>query len=265
MLPAPGFSVPHAAWWAGALAAGLGAAAAAWRLGALSADGAVAAAAVGTVVAGAGGWRWAALLLAFVALASAASALPPRPQAPRRKARQVLANGLVACAAAALHGLGLGPAGPAFAAAVAASWADTWATEFGLRYGKTPRSLWGGRPVEPGASGGVTAAGTLAGLVAAGCCGLAAAALGVAPFGLTALAGTAGMVLDSLVGATVQAQFRCPDCGRTGDSRACACGHGACRVRGLEWLDNDGTNLVATCAAGAVGLWWGFAARGGVP
>ncbi|MFN3286360.1 MAG: DUF92 domain-containing protein, partial [bacterium] len=220
-----------------------------------------AAVAVGTVVAGAGGWGWAALLVVFVAAASAASALPPRPQAPRRNARQVLANGLVAAAAAWLNRLEVAGAGAVFAAALSAAWADTWATEFGVRYGGRPRRLWGRQPLEPGTSGGVTAAGTAAGLLAAACCGGLAGALGVAPAGWTAAAGVVGMLADSVVGGAVQVQYRCGTCGREGESVRCPCGGRARRVRGLRWVDNDATNLMATAAAGALGLWGSLPGR----
>ncbi len=248
--------------WPAAVAASLLASAAAWRLGALSPDGALAAVAVGTTVAGAGDWMWAVLLVVFVAAASCASALPPRPQPPRRTARQVLANGSVAALAALLHPQPVAAA--VFAGAVAAAWADTWATEFGVRYGGTPRTLWGWRVAAPGLSGGVTWAGTAAGVAAALCCGLAASVLGVAPAGPTAAAGVAGMLVDSLVGGTLQAQFRCTRCGRVGETAACGCGAPARPVRGLRWLDNDVTNLLATASGGGLAMCWAVWA-GGVP
>ncbi len=262
-MTALGDALGAASPWPAALAASLLASALAWRLGALSGDGAVAAVAVGTVVAGAGGWRWAALLLGFVTAASAASALPPRPQAPRRNARQVLANGLVAAVAAGLHGLGVAPAGAVFAAALSAGWADTWATEFGVRYGGRPRRLWGREPLEPGVSGGITTAGTAAGVLAAVCCGGLAGALAIAPTGWTAGAGLVGMLVDSAVGGAVQGHYRCSTCGREGESVRCPCGGRTQRVRGLWWVDNDATNLLATAAAGALGLWGSL--PGGLP
>lgn len=222
----------------------------AWRAGALSADGAVAGAVVGAVVALAGGWSWAGLLLAFVLAASAASQLPPAAAPPRRTARQVVANGAVAACAAAAHPAAW--AGAAFAGAVAAAWADTWSTEFGTRYGGPPRRLVGLQRVQPGASGGVTALGTAAGLAAAALCGLLAHGLGVAPAPATLAAGVLGALSDSVLGATVQAAFRCPRCGRSGERARCSCGARARLERGLRWLDNDAVNLLATAVGGLV-------------
>lgn len=237
------------------MAASLVASFLAWRLGALSVDGAVAAVVVGAAVAGAGGWSWAVLLVLFVAAASLASALPPRLQPPRRRARQVVANGGAACVAALAHGLGVFELQAAFAGAVCAAWADTWATEFGVRFGTRPRRLWDLQPVDPGVSGGATVVGTAAGVAAAGFCGLAAWALGLAPAAATAVAGTFGMLVDSLLGATVQAQFQCERCGRSGEDPVCPCGGRAQRVRGLAGWDNHWTNFVATGVAGLASLW----------
>jgi uncharacterized protein (TIGR00297 family) len=221
----------------------------AWRVGALSAGGAAAGAVVGSVVLGAGGWGWAGLLLSFVLAGSAASRLPPTAGPPRRTARQVLANGTVAALAAVAHPAPW--AGAAFAGAVAAAWADTWSTEFGTRYGGPPRRVVGLQPVDPGTSGGVTALGSAAGVAAAALCGLLAAAFGIAPIPSTAAAGVLGALADSLLGATVQAAFRCPRCGHRGETPRCACGARGELERGLRWLDNDAVNLLAT-AVGAL-------------
>ncbi len=102
----------------------------------------------------------------------------------------------------------------------------------------------------------MTALGTVAGLVAAGGCGAAAAALAVAPAGLTAAAGAAGMLVDSLLGSTVQEEFRCPGCGRVGETPGCVCGAQAARVRGVPGWGGGWTNFVATAAAASVGLGW---------
>ncbi len=106
-----------------------------------------------------------------------------------------------------------------YLAALAAVNADTWATEFGTRWGGTPRSLlsWGCVPV--GRSGGVTRVGTLAAAVGALFIATCGAVLdrtnGWAHLlGVTAIAGWTGAFIDSLLGATVQAVYYCDRCQR---------------------------------------------------
>ncbi|MDR7415553.1 MAG: DUF92 domain-containing protein [Armatimonadota bacterium] len=201
---------------------------------------------IGTAVFRAGGLRWSAFLLTFFASANLLSRLPGSSQDRLgRTGRQVLANGGVA-ALAALLSRRWPMTSRAFAGAVAAACADTWATEIGVRYGGPPRHLTMGTRVPPGTSGGVTWLGTLAGAAGAALCGLAAQATGVASSGVTVRAGVLGMLLDSLLGATLQARYRCPRCGRSGERRRCACGARGQRVSGLCSLDNDGVNLLAT-------------------
>ncbi|MDF1506542.1 DUF92 domain-containing protein, partial [Roseisolibacter sp. H3M3-2] len=155
------------------------------RAGALAADGAVAAVVVGTA-AMAAGWGWGALLILFFATGSALSRWRRREREARtgdvvakggpRDAAQVLANGGLFAALALAAGWSPAWSGAA-AAALAAAAADTWATEVGTLVGGTPRTVPGWRPVAPGTSGAVTAAGTLAMLAGAGVVALAALAL----------------------------------------------------------------------------------------
>jgi uncharacterized membrane protein len=63
---------------------------------------------------------------------------------------------------------------------------------------------------------------------------------------LVALAGTAGALVDSLLGATLQAIYICPNCKKeTEQYPSHTCGAATQRVRGLPWLNNDLVNL--TC------------------
>jgi uncharacterized protein (TIGR00297 family) len=266
---APPFAAPdlaRAAW--GAVVA-LAFALAAWRAGSLAASGAGAAAVVGTAAV-VGGWRWGGLLIAFFVLASALSRWRRRDKAARtsrvvekggqRDAAQVLANGGVF---AALAGAGaVVPPGPlahalagAAAGALAAAAADTWATEVGTAVGGTPRTLRGWRPVPPGTSGAVTAAGSLA--LVAGALATAGTALLLGlprAAALGALAGgVAGAWLDTLVGAAAQERRRCDRCGEDTEQRVHACGTPT-RVRGgIAGLGNDGVNGLCTVAGAAVG------------
>ena len=220
----------------------------------LTPGGAVAALLVGAAVTIGQGLRGLTLLIAFFTTASLLSSRAGRDlrEAGGRTARQVAANGAVA-AVAALLGWGVATAG-----AIAAATADTWATELGRRSRVPPRLFTTGKRVPPGTSGGVTALGTVAGTVGALALGLLDAFLmgSTIRFGLLlAVAGVAGMLADSLLGASVQARFGCPSCGVVRERPDAPCHEPLVHTRGLAWLDNDAVNLAATLlGAGAAVL-----------
>jgi uncharacterized protein (TIGR00297 family) len=246
------------ALWGVALAAIV--AAAAWRARALTASGAIAAGLVGAATFGAGGWPAAAVLFAFFvpsALLSKAGSARKRAMTDTgkhgpRDARQVLANGGVAafCAVGATHGNGALAA--AFAGAFAAAAADTWATEIGVLSSERPRSILTFRPVVAGLSGGVTIAGTLASVAGAVAVASTAALTGIAAFAPVAVAGVAGSLVDSAIGAALQALRWCPRCERACETNPHACGTPTQLRRGLEWMDNDAVNLAATLTGAVV-------------
>ncbi|MGH7529036.1 MAG: DUF92 domain-containing protein, partial [Gemmatimonadales bacterium] len=142
--------------------------------------------------------------------------------------------------------------------------ADTWATEIGARSRTPPRLIIGGAPVPPGTSGGITARGTAGGVLGAAVMAGLSVALrprSVAnPGELAVLVGVAaivGMVVDSLLGATLQGRYECPECRVRTERRAALCHAPVRLIRGTRWLDNDTVNLAATLAGG------GLAALGG--
>ncbi|MBI3968660.1 MAG: DUF92 domain-containing protein [Chloroflexi bacterium] len=221
-----------------------------WRTGALAPGGALAAIAIGASVWSAG-WRPIFLLLTFFASSSALSRYHQGSGggAGRRKARQVLANGGAAALLAIRFRATDSPAAlTAFAGALAAANADTWASEVGQKLGGAPHDLLTGAPVPPGLSGGVTAIGTVAGALGAAVLGVAATAGGGdrRRFFSTAVGGGVGMLADSLLGATLQGQYRCASCGAPSDEPRHGCCGEAELVRGWQWLDNDLVNLACT-------------------
>jgi len=183
------------------------------------------AAAVGVGLATGYGLGWRGLLLLFAFFISS-SLLSKRTT---RNHRQVFANGGVAALAA------LAGNWAAFAGALAAATADTWASEIGRHARTPPRLITSGRPVPAGTDGGITVLGTVGGIAGAGfIAGLAGLLPRAGGPGLThpgwfaasvAAAGIIGMLLDSVLGATVQ---------------------GA-----VKWLDNDAVNLAATLSGAA--------------
>ncbi len=255
-------------------ALGLAIAWVAWRAGALNVSGFVAAALSGGVIFGLGGLGWAVLLLAFFISSSALSRAFAHRKASlsekfskghRRDAAQVAANGGLAVLLALLH-----PVFPekitfwvAFAGAMTAVNADTWATELGVLSPSPPRLITNGRPVERGASGGVSVWGSVAALSGSGLIALLAAllapaknagvgqSLGVALAVL--LGGVAGSFADSLAGATVQAIYWCPTCAKETERHPQhTCGVSTTLYRGWRWFNNDWVNFFASLVGASV-------------
>jgi uncharacterized membrane protein len=199
----------------------------------------------------------------------------------RRDWGQVLANGGLGALLAVAHAAFPAQVWPwlAFAGAMAAVNADTWATELGVLSSKPPRRITTGKVVERGASGGITALGTLAALAGALLIGglavaftasavafnaSAAAFTASAAFadrrwlaalaGIISLAGLAGSLFDSFLGATLQVIYRCPACEKeTERYPRHLCGAQTVQIRGWRWLNNDWVNFACSLAGAGVG------------
>ncbi len=234
-------------------------AAAALAVGALSPSGAVGAFGVGAVTFGLGGLTPAVLLVLFFVSSSALSRFGGSrkrevaaafSKGHRRDLGQVLANGSAAAGASILYGLtGSELWLAAVVGALAAANADTWATELGVLSRQRPRLITSGERVEPGTSGAVSLAGTLAAAAGGALIGVAAFWLKGQPLLLLAgmLGGLGGALLDSVLGATVQAMYFCPTCQRATERHPRhSCGSPTQPLRGLPWLNNDAVNLAAT-------------------
>ena len=236
------------------------------RFGSLSASGTAAAVGVGAASAAAG-WNWGALLVIYFVAAVLLSRLGRTEKERRtgsvvakdgaRDATQVIANGGVFAASVVLGHFGSGQFGVAMGigalGALAASSADTWATEIGTLYGGTPRSLLTFRRVPSGTSGGVSTIGSLAMIAGAAFVALVARHIGLPNVvGIVTAAGVAGAVADSLLGATLQERRWCAACELASERRVHDCGAPTALAGGREWMDNDLVNLIATFAGAAV-------------
>ena len=246
----------------------------AWKAGALSRSGAIAAAISGGLIFGLGGLDWAILLLLFFISSSLLSHAFGRRKAAlsekfskghRRDWGQVLANGGLGAGLVVLGAISQEPGlwWAAFIGTMAAVNADTWATELGVLSPTAPRLVTTGEMVEKGTSGGVTILGSLASLAGAALIGLAAAALrpemGIGLTVTMALGGgMLGSLVDSVLGATLQAIYFCPACQKETERHPThTCGTATQQVRGLSWLNNDWVNfLCALCGAGEAALLW---------
>ena len=241
----------------------------AYRRGSLSPSGVLGALFVGTFILGFGGWSWALLLGVFFVTSSILShfkesekraAAEKFDKTHRRDLGQVLANGGVAALVALLSVLAPSPVWfPFFLGIMATVNADTWATELGTLSPHAPRLITTGRRVEVGASGAVSLLGTVVSLAGGLLIGLTAAIARrerpTWPIVLIAgLAGLAGSLFDSLLGATVQQVYYCDHCRKETERKAHKCGRVTRPLRGWSWLNNDLVNLLASLVGGLMAL-----------
>lgn len=232
----------------------------------LSTSGAVAAVTIGTA-ASAAGWNWAILLILYFVSSTALSRFGRSEKERRttsvvekggtRDAAQVFANGAMFLLAAIemafspdTRWIALG------AGALAASAADTWATEIGTLYGGQPRSILSWRPLAPGMSGGVSFAGTAASVAGALFIALITFAGNssndrrVLIACAVAVGGFAGSLADSVLGATMQSRRWCATCQRETERQVHDCGSATTARRGLAWINNDVVNFLSTVIGG---------------
>jgi uncharacterized protein (TIGR00297 family) len=248
------------------LAAAATVAAAAYRADTLTIRGAAAATVVGGAAV-AGGWDWGALLIAFFVTSAGLSRMGHArkerladavvAKGGPRDAVQVLANGAAFAFCAVAYSVERSPLWyAAGAGGLAAATADTWGTEAGMLSAAMPRSIFTGRVVPPGTSGGITAGGTLASIAGALFIAIAARTLGwPAAAGWGALiGGFAGATSDSMIGATLQSRRWCGKCQTATERAVHSCGAPTTAAGGLTWLGNDTVNLAATAIGALAGL-----------
>ena len=239
----------------------------AYRRRSLSRGGIAGAIVTGTTTFGLGGWSWGLSLIFFFVSSSIFTHVRARDKAKtaadkfskgaRRDLAQVGANGGVATLLALAYGFAPSRflrdvclAG--YTGALATATADTWATEIGVLSARQPRLITTGEPVAPGTSGGITPLGTgaaIGGALALGTvfwllqgCRRSLASLPFIALG----SGLIGSLIDSYLGATVQAMYYCPRCQHETERLIHSCGTKTLALRGVSWFNNDVVNFMAT-------------------
>lgn len=231
----------------------------------LTASGAVAAFLVGTIVFGLGGWPFAVPLLAFFILSSLLSRMgadrksrmaDTLEKTGAREYTQVFANGgLAGLLVLAWYWFPEWNSYPLYVGALAAVTADTWGTEVGVLGNRKTVQLPGFKPVSPGTNGGVSLAGLCAGLTGSLVIAMSSVTwIRGETVGWVLLAGMAGTLVDSLLGSTVQAQYRCSLCNAV-TGKQLHCHRPAVLERGWKWMKNDMVNWIcAGTGAAAMAL-----------
>ncbi|NQT27826.1 DUF92 domain-containing protein, partial [candidate division KSB1 bacterium] len=243
------------------------------RAGFLNASGGVATFLLGTLIFGAGGWAWTIPILTFFILSSLLSKIGKKKKdkldyekSGQRDIYQVLANGGLAGLTVMLYTFFPNPIWYAlFLGSVAAVNADTWATEIGIFSRFKPRSILNFKVVEHGTSGGITPLGTFASF--AGSALIFGSGWIITPEMFRSIltipiiwiiigAGLAGSLFDSLLGATIQAQYQCAKCKKVTEKQI-HCEEKTELKSGLHWLNNDGVNALSALFAMII-VWVGW-------
>lgn len=234
----------------------------------VSPSGAVTGMVLGTVIfLGGGFYFWLHLGLFFLSstligrLTSPAkqSATQQHTKDDRRDGLQVLSNVGPGALAALVYLFVPAPAVlVAFSASFAAANADTWAGEIGMLSSAPPVSIITGKALESGTSGGVSRLGFLASFAGSALIGGLfwlglVIGRGFSPISLLwaaiiAAAGFLGSVVDSMLGATVQAGYMSAVTGRHTEHPASG-GRTNVLVKGVAVIDNDLVNLLSVIAA----------------
>lgn len=231
---------------------------------------------LGTLVYGLGGPLWMGVLFAFFISSSILTSLFEKEKEKVNREQfekggprdpwQVIANGGLSSGLAAAYFLYPHPVMlAAFLGVLATVNADTWATELGVLSRRAPRLVTSLKSVEKGRSGGITILGTVASLAGAlfigGCAVVLASvfdpgllyAIGWEKLVIIAgLSGFLGSVIDSIIGATIQAQYYCGVCKKQTEQRLHHCGTRTVLKSGTKLVDNDTVNLLASIAGGII-------------
>ncbi|HZJ88674.1 MAG TPA: DUF92 domain-containing protein [Sphaerochaeta sp.] len=237
----------------------------------LTASGAIAAVLIGFTVTWSLGFGALVSLLFFFISAGILSTLSKRlrrvnlevihAKGGQRDALQVLANGFFAFVAALLyyrHSSVLYVA--MFGAAIAEAASDTFAGEVGVLSGSNPVSIITGRPMRPGQSGAVSPLGLASGLLGSALIALLIWSLllpanmeGLKVASIIAASGFFGCLIDSVLGATVQAHYW-DEQRKVITEKAVIDGRALPLDRGVRWMDNDMVNLLSNATAALVCL-----------
>ncbi|HAL57734.1 MAG TPA: DUF92 domain-containing protein [Bacteroidetes bacterium] len=229
----------------------------------LTRSGAMATFLLAVIIYGFGSWQFAIPILTFFILSSLLSqkgkqgkvALDQVFEKPgARDGGQVAANGGIAGLLAIVsYAFPVYDFYPLYLGAIAAVTADTWGTEIGVLTRGVTLSVVNFKPVSAGTSGGISERGSLASI--AGATTIAASGYYWYTDLRTALAivvaGVSGSLLDSILGATLQTQYRCQVCGRATERRE-HCEQPTRLESGLTWIDNDVVNWA--CALAGAGF-----------
>lgn len=150
----------------------------------------------------------------------------------------------------------------AYCAAIAAATADTWGTELGIFSKKHPRMITSFKAVPPGTSGAVSIMGSIASFAGS----LFITIIGMIYYTsnqnitdisyiifIITISGFFGSIIDSIIGATIQAQYNCPVCHKITEKKN-HCKKDTIMVNGFKYMNNDLVNFIAIAFSAIITL-----------
>ncbi|MGI1805206.1 DUF92 domain-containing protein [Exiguobacterium sp. TDN 0502] len=237
-----------------------------YRFRLLTMSGAVLTLVVGSGVSVGFGWQGLAVLLLFFGSSSLLSKVGRSKKQVvdtivekdgARDGWQVLANGGVALFAALAYTMTQEASYQLlFLFVIAASNADTWASEIGPLSKRDPWSLKTFRRVPAGTSGAMSVIGTIGTIAGAAFIACTASLIFSLPIPMAVLItsiGVLGSLFDTIFGATWQRVYRCSICGELTEKRI----HHqtpTSYVSGIRILGNDAVNFLTSGLAGGIGF-----------
>ncbi len=222
----------------------------------LNRSGAFATFILAVLIFGFGGWKWSVPILVFFILSSLLSKTGKKrkeqfkntfEKSGVRDYAQVIANGGLAGLFIFLYIFKPLPMYyHLYLVSLAAANADTWATEIGVLFKKTPRMITTFKKVEPGISGAVSIFGTGASLLGSFAIAFSGYlfSLSFKNLVLITLTGFFGSIIDSYFGASIQGQYQCTICNSYTEKHI-HCKSATKHIKGFNWLNNDLVNILS--------------------
>ena len=131
----------------------------------------------------------------------------------------------------------------AYVSSLAVVCSDTWSTEIGTLLKTKTISIKNFKETEQGTSGGISVPGSIGAVLGAFIIPVSSL-FWLDSILLISISGFLGNIVDSLLGAVVQAQYKCSVCGKITE-RKYHCGNRTILLKGMKWLNNDVVNFIS--------------------
>jgi uncharacterized protein (TIGR00297 family) len=218
------------------------------------------------VIFGLGGWKWTVPILVFFLFSSLLSKLKGNKPAiaekyiekstPRNHI-QVLANGGAGGILVILnYFFPLELFYVVFVSSIAAVCADTWSTEIGTFKQAATVNILSFKKIQQGMSGGISFPGTIGGVLGASIIAFSSLLwLGLKHINYVIFiifAGIIGNLFDSILGASLQAKYKCNICSIITE-KSFHCGQNSLLIKGFNIINNDVVNFATAAVGGLFG------------